>query len=204
MPSGPNPKQRNWTRQACWAFPVGCSNEGESLSNTVYLLREMEGMRGKNINLIFMCDIACKMQPYVQMKFNTQYVEGAGLADREQMERLWSYLRCFGKVTKEMTPSHRIDLLLHFSTMGKRYTRGNVVDSLPQRFSRATKVATGAESEMAEIAQSLPGTTLDTIRDWGRNVSVTLERQKPALCWEEQYVAMLKQHTISIYVIHFK
>lgn len=45
------------------------------------------------------------------MKFNTRYVEGAGLADGEQMERLWSYLRRFGKVTKEMRPSHLIDLL---------------------------------------------------------------------------------------------
>ncbi|XP_029548384.1 uncharacterized protein LOC115183262 [Salmo trutta] len=46
-----------------------------------------------------------------QMKFNTRYVEGAGLADGEQMERLWSYLRRCGKVTKEMRPSHLIDLL---------------------------------------------------------------------------------------------
>lgn len=38
-------------------------------------------------------------------------MEGAGLADGEQMERLWSYLRRFGKVTKEMRPSHLIDLL---------------------------------------------------------------------------------------------
>ncbi|KAK6304131.1 hypothetical protein J4Q44_G00247170 [Coregonus suidteri] len=27
------------------------------------------------------------------------------------MERLWSYLRKCGKITKEMTPSHRVDTL---------------------------------------------------------------------------------------------
>ncbi len=27
------------------------------------------------------------------------------------MERLWSFLRRFGKMTKEMKPSHRIDIL---------------------------------------------------------------------------------------------
>ncbi len=27
------------------------------------------------------------------------------------MERLWSYLRRFGRMTKEMRPSHRIDIL---------------------------------------------------------------------------------------------
>jgi hypothetical protein len=38
-------------------------------------------------------------------------VENLGLTDGEAMERLWSYLRPFSPITKEMTPSHRIDLL---------------------------------------------------------------------------------------------
>ena len=38
--------------------------------------------------------------------------EGIGLSDGETMERLWSYLR-FGKMTKEMRPSHRTDVLAH-------------------------------------------------------------------------------------------
>ena len=29
------------------------------------------------------------------------------------MERLWSYLRRFGRMTKEMRPSHRTDVLVH-------------------------------------------------------------------------------------------
>ncbi len=36
-----------------------------------------------------------------------------GLSDGEGMERLWSYLRRFGRMTKEMRPSHRIDVLVH-------------------------------------------------------------------------------------------
>jgi hypothetical protein len=39
--------------------------------------------------------------------------EGIGLSDGETMERLWSYLRRFGKMTKEMRPSHRTDVLAH-------------------------------------------------------------------------------------------
>lgn len=35
-----------------------------------------------------------------------------GLSDGEGMERLWSYLRLFNKMTKEMTPEHRTDLLV--------------------------------------------------------------------------------------------
>ncbi|KAK6327435.1 hypothetical protein J4Q44_G00030800 [Coregonus suidteri] len=95
-----------------------------------------EEMGGKNINLIFMEDIVCKMHvtivderegPRRSMKFNTRYVEGA--------VGLWSYLRHFGKVTKGMTPSHRIDLLtdalLHH---GKKMPQRKL-DSLPQRLS---------------------------------------------------------------------
>ena len=39
--------------------------------------------------------------------------EGVGLSDGEVMERLWSYLRRFTRMTKEMRPSHRTDILSH-------------------------------------------------------------------------------------------
>ena len=39
--------------------------------------------------------------------------EGIGLSDGEVMERLWSYLRPFSRMTKEMHPSHRVDILTH-------------------------------------------------------------------------------------------
>ena len=38
---------------------------------------------------------------------------GLGLSDKEVMERLWSYLRRFSRMTKEMRPSHRTDVLSH-------------------------------------------------------------------------------------------
>ena len=47
------------------------------------------------------------------MHAGARYVSGSGLANGEQMERLWSYLRKFGKMSKEMTPSHRIDTLTY-------------------------------------------------------------------------------------------
>ena len=36
------------------------------------------------------------------------------MSDGEVMERLWSYLRPTGKITKEMTPAHRVDTLTDF------------------------------------------------------------------------------------------
>ena len=48
-----------------------------------------------------------------------RYVSGSGLADSDQTERLWSYLRKCGKISKEMTPSQSIDTqtyaLLHYA-----------------------------------------------------------------------------------------
>ena len=34
-------------------------------------------------------------------------------SDGEVMERLWSYLRRFTRMTKEMRPAHRTDVLAH-------------------------------------------------------------------------------------------
>ena len=38
---------------------------------------------------------------------------GFGLRDGEVVEHLWSYLRRFSAMTKEMRPAHRIDVLTH-------------------------------------------------------------------------------------------
>lgn len=42
---------------------------------------------------------------------NPRYKEGFGLTDGEVMERLWSFLRRFLRMTKEMRPAHRVDVL---------------------------------------------------------------------------------------------
>ncbi len=40
--------------------------------------------------------------------------EGFALTDGEAMERMWSYLvRRFSRMTKEMRPSHRTDIIIH-------------------------------------------------------------------------------------------
>ena len=42
---------------------------------------------------------------------SARYKTGFGLTDGEVLERLWSFLRRFSKMTKDMCPSHRIDVL---------------------------------------------------------------------------------------------
>lgn len=48
---------------------------------------------------------------FFQSKFNPRNITGFGLSDGEGVERLWAYLRSFTSMTKEMRPSHRVDVL---------------------------------------------------------------------------------------------
>ncbi|XP_073672018.1 uncharacterized protein [Paramisgurnus dabryanus] len=92
----------------------------------------------KNIHLRVVCYIACVVASHLQksgegishnialavpefhvyghklprqIKYSTRWLDGFGLTDGEGMKRLWSFLQRFARVTKEMTPSHRLDLL---------------------------------------------------------------------------------------------
>lgn len=48
---------------------------------------------------------------YMQVKFSPRRTKGVGLTDGEGTERLWSFLRDFSAITKEMSPEKRIDTL---------------------------------------------------------------------------------------------
>ena len=45
--------------------------------------------------------------------FSPLHCDGLGLSDGEVMEHMWSYLRCFSQMTKELCPAHRVDILCH-------------------------------------------------------------------------------------------
>ena len=47
----------------------------------------------------------------MQLKYSPRNVPGFGLSDGEVVERLWSYLRRFSRMSKEMRPSHRLDVI---------------------------------------------------------------------------------------------
>ena len=46
-----------------------------------------------------------------QIKYGPKVTPDVGLTDGETMERLWSYMRGFSSITKEMSAHNRIDLL---------------------------------------------------------------------------------------------
>ena len=58
------------------------------------------------------------------MEFGPNFIEGLGRTDGETLERLWSYLRPFSNITKQMVPEKPMDLLSdamrHYARRKKR------------------------------------------------------------------------------------
>ena len=57
---------------------------------------------------------------FLQIKYSPRRVKGVGLTDGEGTERLWSFLRDYSRITKEMSSGKRVDVLtdglLHYAT----------------------------------------------------------------------------------------
>ena len=102
------------------------------------------------------------------------HCDGIGLSDGEVMERMWSYLRRFCKMTKEMRPAHRIDVLSHALLYYGRRTKQklgkvlfaqicrilrflNVAALLTSRWRRAYEMNELAKQTMRSLCESLPG-----------------------------------------------
>lgn len=80
------------------------------------------------------------------MKFNPRNIPGFGLSDGEVLERMWSYLRRFSSMTKEMRPTHRIDVLSDALHYYGRKSAGNISMFIPSNllaYSISTSINTG-------------------------------------------------------------
>ncbi|KAK6187290.1 hypothetical protein SNE40_005353 [Patella caerulea] len=115
-------------------------SKGESLAYSAFLVEEFVKDRShvepKPLTVTY--DIACSLAKYLQrhnpgvmeklqlavpvfhsfghnmscqLTYGQRYVPSTGLVDGEGIERFWSYLRPFKKITKEMTLNNRSDLL---------------------------------------------------------------------------------------------
>lgn len=90
--------------------------------------------------------ILCLVSLSMQVNSSPRRTDGIGRADGEGCERFWAYLRQFSCISKEMSPSHRIDLLTDatiyyarrkLEIMGQcEYQRSIVVITRPINFSQ--------------------------------------------------------------------
>ncbi|KAK6168562.1 hypothetical protein SNE40_021070 [Patella caerulea] len=110
--------------------------KGESLAYSAFLTEQFLKDRSEKLTVTY--DIACSLASYLkkrnpdllakcnlavpvfhsfahtmscQLNFGQRCVEFTGLCDGEGIERFWSFLRPFKKISKEMTVNNRNDLL---------------------------------------------------------------------------------------------
>ncbi|XP_035699509.1 uncharacterized protein LOC118432096 isoform X2 [Branchiostoma floridae] len=203
-------------------------HHGERLGYPVYMIQQLLSsvQPGTNVKLLVMYDIACIMTSHLrnagmdemldsvkfaipifhcyghkascQVLYSPRRLEGFGLTDGECVERLWSFLRRFSSITKEMTPSHRTDLLtdalLH-------YARRKVSDmpmSIMQSFDKAVATHNMAENEIATLLnQSQVAVTEEDVEMWRQAEIDTItarNKEKPSSTvrqWKKAYVLNL-------------
>ncbi|XP_078676405.1 uncharacterized protein LOC144913536 [Branchiostoma floridae x Branchiostoma belcheri] len=151
------------------------------------LQRLVQQAQGNNLQLQIIYDIACVLKAHLsdpknkqedllaqlelavpafhiyghktrcQILYSPRRMEGFGLTDGEGMERLWSYLRPFFRVTKEMTPSHRLDLLTDATLHYAKRKSTDIESSICSRWDKAGKAFTQAQEELSQIISQAPG-----------------------------------------------
>jgi hypothetical protein len=92
-----------------------------------------------------------------QIRFGPMRCNGIGLSDGETMERMWAYLRRFGRMSKEMRPAHRTDIissaLVHYGLK----TKAKLGKLLLLRWKRTREVHDIATKTYHHLAEQYDG-----------------------------------------------
>ncbi|KAI8498153.1 hypothetical protein Bbelb_240970 [Branchiostoma belcheri] len=177
---------------------------GERLGYPVFVLQRLvQQAQGNNLQLQIIYDIACVLKAHLSdpILYSPRRMEGFGLTDGEGMERLWSYLRPFFRVTKEMTPSHRLDLLTDATLHYARRKSTDIESSICSRWDKAEKAFTQAQEELSQIISQAPvDVSEDDIKMWCAEEK-TFYQQKHAPTstagfpkWKKEYVTELTEY----------
>ncbi|XP_064622542.1 uncharacterized protein LOC135484790 [Lineus longissimus] len=192
---------------------------GERLSYPVYLLQQLMEKYGTS-DISFMYDISCMFESYIkkhhsdisldavkmgipifhayghkwdcQVRYSPRRLPGFGLTDGESLERLWSYLRSFSKIAKEMTPSHRIDTLtdalIHYANR-KQLKIGTF---LRTKIDRAKDQLAAAGEELSSLLRVMQVSVTD-VRDHSLREANRLSTNQ-ALSGKEKTLHLLHKH----------
>ncbi|XP_046855169.1 uncharacterized protein LOC124448217 [Xenia sp. Carnegie-2017] len=148
------------------------------LSYAVYVLQKLEKDNADNpslkINILY--DVACMLVKHLQVKFSPRRKEGFGLTDGEMLERLWAYIRKFSRMTKEIRPSHRVDVLSYALLHYGKKTKINLGNLLMARMKRAVDVKETAKLDIEKLCWCFPShrISIDDIREWKKDESTFL------------------------------
>ncbi|XP_068739812.1 uncharacterized protein [Montipora capricornis] len=206
---------------------------GEEIGNAVFLLKWIKEMvDNKSIHVYFFYDIACVLGTHLrnthqgsildkvalaipafhcyghkvscQVNYSGRRLEGFGMSDGKVMERLWSYLRPTGKITKEMTPAHRVDtltesILIHFA----RKSISALGDRLCDHFKEAVETKKEMEAQLNLLILKLNETgnkvEISTIEEWSNKEKTAMTKTSFAgkpddLSGSDAYPEKLRQY----------
>jgi hypothetical protein len=120
----------------------------------------------ENINLCLPTFHSYGHKVSCQIIFGPRRCKGIGLSDGETMERLWSYLRRYSRMTKEMRPSHRIDVLTSALVYYGILRKENLGSLILTRWDRALKSKSLAEESLQEKMANIGISNFETIEEW--------------------------------------
>lgn len=129
-----------------------------------------------------------------QLQYSPRRVDGIGLTDGEGLERLWSYLRDFARITKEMGSAKRIDAL----TDALIYYGERIVQRsgkwLEGKLKRAKTTLEDIERSFTEITAGISvSCDIDDVKSWMSEEAEMLRPKEDVLKlqWDEEYVDLL-------------
>ncbi|XP_065063363.1 uncharacterized protein LOC135689928 isoform X2 [Rhopilema esculentum] len=207
---------------------------GERLGYSVYLIQNiLDTIDTLKISINISYDIACKLSSHLrnlgrqdllekitlilpsfhayahsapcQIKFAQQYIEGSGKPDGEQCERLWSYLRGFCAMTKEMTQANRHDALTDAILYYGRKSERKLSSLIVRRINKASNAKDAASQELTKLLQEVNKASTrnygyDDIEIWMTEMKESLIKNKKTLVlgdsysWRCDYIQCLVQH----------
>lgn len=192
------------------------------LGYAVYHLEKQINEIGGDQQLILMYDIACMLHRHLmrnnkdellakttfavpvfhsfahnmqcQILYGQRHVDGTGLTDGEGIERLWSFLRRFSKISKEMTLGNRQDLLVDALYHYSEKLNMKLVDRIVSRITRAITLKDNSLKELQKSTNEDIQTIKNSYEERKRSASVKHpDGGKVSISSEEEYSWILVQ-----------
>ncbi|XP_028412906.1 uncharacterized protein LOC114535788 [Dendronephthya gigantea] len=198
---------------------------GERISYSVYELESLKSQMqsSKNLKVVLMYDIACILSNHLtssnredllqdvtlcipmfhcyghkavcQMKYSPRRTQNVGLTDGEGVEKLWSFMRQFSKMTKEMSIDKRTDVLTDAALHYREHLFKRFGTSLKCRHGRAASLGVMVNNELEDLLSKLPNVNKESVRQWIENelTEITPGQEVVDMEWDESYVELQRE-----------
>ncbi|XP_065054216.1 uncharacterized protein LOC135683019 isoform X2 [Rhopilema esculentum] len=185
-------------------------NTGERLGYSVMVLEALvEECKPRGQKIYYLYDIACKLKSHLkkldrqkeiqsvtfgipvfhcyghvgscQIEYNPRLIDDIGLVDGEWMERLWSYLRPFSRITKETTLENRAFIPSDALTYFGRKKMLKIDETLITSLKRAQNIESLAREKFASLVSQTKGiVSAERVEEWRCQELASLQQKEVA------------------------